>query len=299
MLGDPMSLRAHTKVPKLMSFPNERETRHMGTLLLESGKLTPDDMARVLQFHQESGLRFGEAAVKLGLVSEADVNEAVALQFKYRYLMPGQSKISREIVAAYDPFSEEVEELRALRAQLMMRCFGQGGKKRALAIMGCSQGAGRSYLAANLAVVFSQLGQRTVLIDADIRNPRQHQLFGLTNSAGLSTILAGRGDLTLIQRIQGLTDLSLLTSGPVPPNPSELLEGPTLLEVMEQLVASFDVVLLDTSSVEKSTEACSVAARAGAALIVVHRYKTEVKAVQALIATLSGTEILGTVLNDH
>jgi protein-tyrosine kinase len=293
-----MNMRAQTKVPKLMSLSNERAVSLIGTLLLESGKINPEDTAKVLRRQEETGLKFGEAAIRLGLVSAADVNEVIAQQFAYRYVTPGQSRIAQEVIAAYDPFSEKVEDLRGLRAQLMQRCFGPLGQRRHLVIAGCDRRAGRSYLAANLAVVFSQLGQRTVLVDADMRNPRQHDVFGIANSVGLSTVLAGRSDLTAIQRIPELTDLSVLTSGPVPPNPAELLERPALAEVLEQLAASFDVVLLDTSAVDKNTDACSVAARAGAALIVTHRYRTRVKAVQALIAALPGVEVVGTALND-
>ncbi len=293
-----MNMRAQSTAPKIMSFSNERPTDHIGALLLESGKIKPEDTAKVLRRQEETGLKFGEVAVQLGLVSVADVNEVIGKQFAYRYVLPGQSKIAREVIAAYDPFGDKVEQLRGLRAQLMQRWFGATSERRHLAITGCDRGGGRSYLAANLAVVFSQLGQRTVLVDADVRNPRQHAMFGLGNSAGLSTVLAGRGDLSVVQRIPDLSDLSVLTSGPVPPNPAELLERPALSEVLAQLAATFDVVLLDTSAVVKNTDACSVAARAGAALIVTHRYRTRLKAVQALITALPGIEILGTVLND-
>jgi protein-tyrosine kinase len=292
-----MTMRAQSTVLNLMNASKEREARHIGTLLIESGKLKLEDAAKVTRLHEETGVRFGEAAIQLGMVSQADVNEVLAQQFEYRYLIPGQSRISREVVAAYEPFSAEVEELRALRAQLVLRGFGNKGTKRCLAIAGCDKGGGRSYLAANLAVVFSQLGQRTVLIDADMRNPRQHELFGIANHAGLSTILAGRSDLSVIQKIPALVDLSVLTAGSVPPNPAELLERPALSELMEQLAASYDVVLLDTAAIGKNTDACSLVARAGTALIVVHRYRTRVKALNELIAALPGVEILGTVLN--
>jgi receptor protein-tyrosine kinase len=281
-----------------MAFSREREERQMGTLLVEAGKLSAEDAEKVLLLQHEQGLRFGEAAIRLGLVSRADVDQVLAKQFEYPYLIPGQSSIAPEVVAAYEPFSPRVEELRALRAQLMLRRFGAPGAGRALAIIGNDTGGGRSYLVANLAVVFSQLGQRTVLVDADMRASRQHELFGIANPAGLSTILAGRGDISVIQRIASLVDLSVLTAGPVPPNPSELLDRPALSVLIEQLAGIYDVVLLDTSAVDRTTDAHSVAIRAGAALIVVHRYRTRLKAVQALAAALPKTEILGIVLND-
>jgi receptor protein-tyrosine kinase len=291
--------RAQSTVLNLMNASKEREARHMGTLLMESGKLKREDVEKISRLHEDSGIRFGEAAIQLGLVSQADVNEVLAQQFEYRYLIPGQSRISSEVIAAYEPFSPAVEELRALRAQLVQRGFGNKGTKRCLAIAGCDKGGGRSYLTANLAAVFSQLGQRTLVIDADMRNPRQHELFGIANHAGLSTILAGRGDVAAVQKIPGLMDLSVLTAGPVPPNPAELLERPALAGLMEQLDSTYDVVLLDTAAIGKNTEACSLIARAGTALIVVHRYRTRVKALNELISVLPGVEILGTVLNEY
>lgn len=290
-------MRAQSVASSPVTSIKERDARHIGKLFVESGKMKPEDAAKVLHLHEEKGIRFGDAAIQLGLVNQADVNEVLSRQFDTRYLTPEHCSISREVAAAYEPFSPEVEELRALRAQLMRGGFGNKGAKRSIAIVGCDQGGGRSYLAANLAVTFSQLGQRTVLVDADMRNPRQHELFGVTNAEGLSTVLAGRSDLGVIQKIPAMPELSLLTAGPVPPNPADLIARHTLPELMELLAASHDVVLLDTPALGKNTDASSLAACAGAALVVVRRYKTRVKSLNALIAALSGTEILGTVLN--
>ena len=292
-------MRAQTAVSRFKDLSKERPQRDIGTLLIEAGRLKPEDADKVLRLHAEKGMRFGEAAIALGLVSEAHVNEALAHQFEYRYLMPGQSAISREVIAAYEPFTTEVDELRALRAQLIQRHFGKTDSKRRLAIVGCDAGGGRSYVAANLAVVFSQLGQRTLLVDADLRDPRQHELFGVSNSAGLSTVLASRCDLTVVQRVSGLLDLSLLTAGPIPPNPAELLERDTFADLTEQMSANYDVVLFDTAAMDRCIDASPVAARAGAAIIVLRRYRARAKAVQALMSALGGVEILGTVLNSR
>ena len=104
----------------------------------------------------------------------------------------GDASLSHELVAAYKPFSPVVEQLRALRSELMLRWFDEQPAHKAIAVMSEARGEGRSYIAANLAVVFSQLGGRTLLIDADLRKPSQHLLFGLENRIGLSTVLSGR-----------------------------------------------------------------------------------------------------------
>ena len=110
-------------------------------------------------------------------------------------MQPGQGNYSEELVAAYQPFSQQVEALRALRSQLMMRWFNETNKS--LAVVTANAGEGGSYLASNLAVMFSQLGERTLLIDANMRNPRQHIIFNLKENRGLSDILAGRAGLDL------------------------------------------------------------------------------------------------------
>ena len=106
----------------------------MGAMLLDAGKLSVDDAERVLRTQKDLNLRFGEAAVRLGLVSEDDVQQVLARQFAYPYLQKGQNNLSPRLVAAYEPFSPQVEALRAIRSQLMLRWFARG--RRALAIVG-------------------------------------------------------------------------------------------------------------------------------------------------------------------
>ena len=154
-----------------------RATRTLGAILVDSGQLTAEEAERVLAYQRTHNLRFGEAAVRLGLISEAEVQFALSRQFAYAYLrkVPGEARgLSDEIVAAYQPFSSRVEQLRAIRSQLMLRWFDRAEERQVLTIVGAERGEGRTYLAANLAVVFAQLGERTLLIDADMRTPRQH-----------------------------------------------------------------------------------------------------------------------------
>src|SRR5262249_10616912 len=141
-----------------------------------------------------------------------------------------------------------------------------------LAVVSPCRGEGRSYLAANLAVVFSQLGERTLLIDADMRTPRQHVMFNLENRAGLSTILSGRADMQVIEHIVPLLDLSIMPSGPVPPNPQELLGRPLFRKLLADVAQEFDIVILDPPAGNANADAQTVAARAGGALMVARRH---------------------------
>jgi protein-tyrosine kinase len=204
------------------------------------------------------------------------------------------------LVAAYQPFSHLVEQLRSIRSQLLLRWFDRATKHNALSIVGSARGEGRSYLAANLAVVFSQLGERTLLIDADMRTPRQHQLFKLENKAGFSTILAGRAEQSPIVPIKAFSSLDVLPAGPVPPNPLELLNRPAFGELLEQACTDYEVVLIDTSAATTGADANMVAALAGAAVIVARNNHTRLGAVNDLVAAMSrsGVNLVGSVFND-
>ena len=280
-----------------------RANRSLGGILIDSGLLTPEDAERVLQLQKEKNLRFGDAAVRLGLLSEADVQFALSRQFSYSYLRrtaDGDKPVSDELIAAYEPFSPRVEQLRAIRSQLMLRWFDKADQRQVLTIVGTERGEGRSYLAANLAVVFSQLGERTLLIDADLRRPRQHELFFLENKVGFSTVLSGRSREEAIIRIPDLAGLCVLPAGPVPPNPLELLNRLNFDEFMIQAKATFDVVIIDTSALSTGEDAAMIAVRTGAALAVARSSATRVAAFTDLVQGLmnAGVAVVGSVLNE-
>ncbi len=277
-----------------------RSDRSIGAILIDAGRLKPEAAESILRLQREKGLRFGDAAIQLGLLKQADVDFAISLQFDYPYLLNGQSNLSESLVAAYAPFSPQVENLRALRSQLMLRWFDTDVSHKALAIISAERNEGRSFIAANLAIVFSQLGERTLLIDADLRNPSQHQLFSLDNRVGLSAMLTGRAGPEAIHRIPALRDLSVLSAGAQPPNPSELLARPEFANLLRDLAGQFDVLILDTAAAGYSTDAQAVAICANGALIVarqnISRF-THVRAVAENALQTSAT-IVGTVLND-
>src|SRR5260221_12051293 len=166
-----------------------RYDRRIGSILAEEGKLGAEGIERVMELQKTNGLRFGEAALRLGLITEDDVRCAVAKQYDLPHLEPAGESISRELVVAYEPFHPRAEELLALRTQLLMRWSNAGIRHRALAIASPGAREGRSYVAANLAVVFSQLGERPLLCDLHLRTPRQHKIFTVPDRIGLSAVL--------------------------------------------------------------------------------------------------------------
>ena len=267
---------------------------------MDAGRLTPEEAERVVAYQQQHGLHFGEAAVRLGVATHADVEYALSQQFEYPYLLRGESLVDPSVIAAYDPFSAEVEALRALRTQLLLRLIHADRKRSRLAILSPEAGDGRSYLAANLAVVFSQLGEKTLLIDADMRTPRQHTLFGLENRNGLSSMLSGRSGMESIQRVPSLSDLSLVTSGARPPNPQELLGRPVFTHLLDQMSEEYNVVIIDTPPGSRHAESLTIASRAGAAVMVARKNYSRLTGVRDMAQSLTHARIavVGAVLNE-
>ncbi len=274
--------------------------RTIGAILIDSGRLSPDDTERVLKFQKEAGLRFGEAGIKLGLLTEADILFALSLQFDYPFLSGPSRPVSEEVVVAYRPFGIEGERVRSLRSQLQLRWFDESGKNSSLAVIGPHRGEGRSYLAANLAVSFAQAGERTLLIDADLHNASQHRYFKLENSAGLSNLLAGHLQDGMVQFIAGIPGLAVLPSGPLPPNPQELLARPVFQRILEQSASTFSVVIVDTPAMEEGIDATLLARATRGAIAVARTNLTRTASFMEATALVSdiGARLVGSVLVD-
>jgi protein-tyrosine kinase len=275
-----------------------RDDRRLGGILAAEGKLAEADVERVLRLQQAKGLRFGEAALRLGLVSAEDLHRAVARQYDFPAPLAA-GNAGAELVVARAPFHPCAEELRALRTQLQIRWSNAGVNPRLLAIASPGSGEGRSYVAANLAAAFAQLGERTLLVDADLRAPRQHRIFGLPAGPGLSAVLSGRADRSALLPLADFGPLWVLPAGAVPPNPQELLSRAGLPALLRELRAEFDVILFDTPPARQCADAQSVAFRAGHALVLARRHHTRLADASAVVRELgdTGARVLGTVCN--
>lgn len=274
--------------------------RSIGSIIAETRNLSPDQVEKVLAYQREKGIRFGEAAVALGFANADDVLFALAQQFHYPYAAEEQRKSSPELVALNQPFGLQSEAFRAIRSQLMMRLFNEGQERRAIAVISPDSGDGKTYFAANLAVTLAQLGGRTLLVDADMRGPRQHQVFGLDNSAGLSGILSGRTEVRVIQQVPGVPSLFVLPVGITPPNPLELVERPAFGLLMRELLAKFDHVVVDTPAAYYGSDSAVIAARCGAALVIARKDESRVANLQDLVAMLSESpaKLVGVIVNE-
>lgn len=280
------------------SLANREPARPIGAMLVEAGQIVEDDVQLILDYQQRTGLPFGEAGVALGLLDIDDVRQAVADQFGQR-APAADSPLASELAAVIEPHSGAVEHLRAVRSQLVLRWFENDERQAALAVVSPGAGEGRSWIAANLAVLFAQLGKRTILIDADLRHPRQHRIFGVPGRVGLSAMLAGRAGWEVVAEIKDVPNLSLLPAGAVPPNPQELLGRPGFARLISALRSSYEVILVDTPAAESCADAETIAARAGAALMVACRDRSSVARLSAMSDDLRqfGITVVGAVLN--
>ncbi len=273
----------------------------IGELLVRAQKLRPDQIQEVLTLQAQKKLSFGESALRLRMVKPVDLRDALAEQFSYPVMRQSSgSALSAELVAAYEPHSEEAEQLRSLRNELLLQWFETGDYPRTLAVVGAGRREGRSYLVANLAVVLAQLGRRVVVVDADLRAPRQHAIFGVAarGNTGLSSILCGRSDIDPVH-LPEFGALALIQAGPLPPNPQELLLRSEFPALARELAQDYDFVLFDTCAASLGGDPLIVTRAALGALVVGRRNHSRLDTTQQLADRIraSKSAVVGAVMN--
>lgn len=282
-----------------MNDATSAKERSLGDIIRAHGNLSADKVEAILEYQRKQGVRFGEAAVALGLVSRDELMAALSEQFSYPVSAAAGGEARAELMVLSQPFTAQAESIRAVRSRLLM--LSAGGKAEPVAVVSPDSADGKSYFAANLACALAQMGQRTLLIDADMRSPRLHEIFGVNNGAGLSGLLAGRADgAAAIRPVDGLPELCLLPVGATPPNPLELLERPGFGRLLGEAVERFDQVIVDTASVAQGADALVAAARCGRAIVLARRDHTRMKALRELGDALSfaAVKVAGLVYND-
>jgi len=262
----------------------------IGELLLRAGKLDEAAVASVLAAQRESGKLFGEVAIAMGLLHEKDVQRALARQFDYSTVEPDTSQLDRGLFAAFESSGPRIESLRRLRSELKLRCFRT--ESRPLAVFSPRAVAGAGTLAANLAIAFSQIGESTLLVDANLRRQRQRELFGLPPHEGLTNLLGRRVPLAdALVPVKAFPNLSLLCAGATVPNPQELLSRDGLASLIDVAAVSFDVVIVDCPPALDYADAQLIAAHCGHALLETQRDATRLADIETVKAQLLPTEV--------
>lgn len=274
-------------------------TRPIGEIIRSVRPLTESDVEHILVVQKRMGLRFGEAAVALALVSRKDVLWALSQQFSYPYPRESGLLQARELVVASDPYGAQAEAFRELRAAVS--AAQQLTERRPVAVLSPQSGDGRSFVAANLALAFSQLGERTVLVDANLREPGLHKLLGVPERPSLSTLLCGVPIARPFDRSAQMPSLYVLQAGTPPPNPAELLERPLFARLLDNLQRNFDRVIVDTPAAQGMPDARVIAAACGQAVLVGRRHQTAVATMNALHERLAkvGVDVVGVILNQR
>lgn len=204
----------------------------------------------------------------------------------------------RKIIAKYDPKSPISEQYRTIRTNILFSNVDE--EIRTIMVTSSGPGEGKSTTTANLAVVFAQQGKTVLLVDADLRKPTVHYTFNTLNTLGLTSVLTNQ--VPIMEAVQTIDEknLFIMPSGPIPPNPSELLSSRAMQYFIEQALEQFDVILFDTPPVLAVTDAQILSNICQGSIVVVSSGMTEKDALiktKELLSASNG-KILGVVLNN-
>jgi len=219
--------------------------------------------------------------------------------YYYRYRQGGDGKNVKHIELVNHLFPEFSlsEDYRTVRTSMLLSSAGSPPKL--IAFTSALPQDGKTVTVANLAVAFAQLKEKVLVVDSDMRRPKQHQIFKVKAAAGLSSYLTGRSDLNDCIHETGIHGISLIPCGPVPPNPAELLDSRPMQELVAVVKDRFDVVLFDTPPVLAVVDPVIIAAKVEAIILVVYPGKTKedtfCKAVEEL--RKGNIKVIGTIFN--
>lgn len=201
------------------------------------------------------------------------------------------------LVMAHDPCDSRCESIRALRTELMLR-REPSGRADVVALLSPCAGEGRTLLAAELAIAFAQTGRPTLLVDADLRRPQLHLLFGSDNRDGLMQAIES-GEMPKLRAVRGLPTMALLTAGAALNDPLELLSSRTFATMIDDWRDNFEFVVIDTAPITQFADGLAVASLVGRVLVMSRAQHTPDKQMQDMLRRLAATrsEILGAVIS--
>ncbi|CAI3361792.1 CpsD/CapB family tyrosine-protein kinase [Enterococcus cecorum] len=202
------------------------------------------------------------------------------------------------LITLLNPNSPISEQYRTVRTNLQFAVAGDQ-PLRSMAVVSSGPGEGKSTSSANLAVVFAQAGRRVLLVDADMRKATVHKTFGLSNEVGLSNLVSGQQSASSVIQPSGVDNLSVMTAGPIPPNPAELLNSHRMNVVIEELYQMFDLIVFDLPPVMTVADGLIMASKTDGTVVVIREGVTRkdsiIEAKNRLIQAKA--RILGVIYN--
>jgi capsular exopolysaccharide synthesis family protein len=209
----------------------------------------------------------------------------------------GGTDFRRRLITYEDPKSPISESYRSLRTNVAYASIDE--KIKSLLISSSQPGEGKSTTTANLAIAFAQLRKKTLLVDADLRKPVQHNVFGLPRAPGLSEYLIGEADLDSVLHKTQVENLFIITAGDLPPNPSEILGSDRMSKLIDKLEQDWDMILLDSPPIVAVTDASMISGEIDAIAMVVKAGQTERSAVDRALDMMRNVKapLIGAILN--
>lgn len=292
---------------------------HLHAALISELGLTDVMVERIYEVMHTTGTTFVDAANRLGILTPEVIEQALLkirsgrseddagmietairrIASDHRIVLRQGERVtpSAKLILAHDPDNPRSERMRALRTELLL-LHDTGRGANTVAVLSSDSGEGRSQLCGELAISFAQLGRRTLLVDADMRKPQQHILFDSTNQHGLSQAIS-HNEKPYFHPVAGLPFMHLLTAGPIPPNPLELLSDGRFSNLLNEWRNTYEFIVLDTPPVGQCADGLAVATVAERALLLSRAQHTTYRSTRALMRRLASTHsrILGAVIN--
>jgi protein-tyrosine kinase len=263
-----------------------------GQAALQMYLVTPEELAAATSLAREAATRGRPGLIENAIRRMSSERKALVVR---RLTV----KASTKLILAHDPHHPRSEQIRSLRTELLMLMNDGGRHARVLALLSPSAKEGRSQLAAETAIAFAQLGRPTLLVDADLRRPGQHLLFGADNGCGLAQALSTR-EVPPLLTVEGLPKLSIMTAGPKVANPLELLSDGRFERLLADWKREYDFIVIDTPPVSEFADALAVASVAERVLLLSRANVTGLSQMKEMLRRLSTTNsrILGAVISN-